>query len=164
MDESEQARIKAQRQEHYQENKVALNKLSIDYYYENREAILLKNKEKDMTDYNKQYYERNKARFKANREAKPKVKVVRPTVTCECGVIIRDKYLLPKHQLTNKHKKRMAINECVERVEPPPTAHVQRNKHRITRCECGSDIVTSNSGMTIHLKSAKHARLMALIE
>ena len=106
------AQIKAQRQQHYQENKDELNRKSKEYYHKNKEKVKARNEKKkqEKSDYFKDYYQANKERLLE--KSKQNKKHIR--IKCECGREV-DNYNLSRHLKTKLHIKLVAEKQNEEK-------------------------------------------------
>jgi len=106
------AQIKAQRQQHYQENKEELNRKSKEYYHKNKEKVKARNeaKKQEKSDYFKDYYQANKERLLE--KSKRNKKHIR--IKCECGRDV-DNYNLSRHLKTQLHCKLVADKQNEEK-------------------------------------------------
>ena len=92
-------------QKRYAENRVELLEKSKTYYHENKARIYAN---KDFKTYNKNYYQLNKTKIDIKRRENKAKKPPMEKATCECGCVMKDKYLIPRHRLSKKHIKLMA--------------------------------------------------------
>jgi hypothetical protein len=110
-----------------------------EYYLENKEKIIERNKKYRKDDpekayiQNKKYYEKNIDKIKEYREQ---------TVECDCETIVKINKL-KRHKETQKHK------DLMQNIV---------SRYKKNKCECGCTI--TKSGMYKHRLTEKHLKLM----
>ena len=141
----------------YSLNREVLNERSKKYYHDNKERIRAS---KNFQQYNREYYQANKKRITQQRKEKPVKKTPVESVVCICGSVCSNKYSLPRHMTSSIHVKNMKRLETDGQNTERQVEYNNTNKHRLIKCECGAEIISTNNGLNNHMKTKKHADLM----